>query len=163
MQKACLRMVPPKQPRRVQETTAVHSLFGGHLRSQVKCKRCGHCSNKYEAYLDLSLEIAKKADSIERAMQNFTAAEQLDGDNQYRCEKCDMLVDAAKRLTLHTLPKLLTVQLKRFGGGGGLMGWAGGGMGQKINKQIKFPAILDLCPFTSAAIDNQLDESKLSK
>ena len=163
MQKACLRMVPPKQPRRVQETTAVHSLFGGHLRSQVKCKRCGHCSNKYEAYLDLSLEIAKKADSIDRALQNFTAVERLDGDNQYRCERCDMLVDAAKRLTLHTLPKLLTVQLKRFGGGGGLMGWAGGGTGQKINKQIKFPAILDISRFTSAAIDNQLDESKLSK
>eukprot|EP01043_Picozoa_sp_COSAG02_P001502 COSAG02_NODE_32_length_50374_cov_46.674013_16_plen_1007_part_00 len=163
MQKACLRMAAPKQPRRIQETTAVHSLFGGHLRSQVKCKRCGHCSNKYEAYLDLSLEIAKKADSIDRAMQNFTAVEQLDGDNQYRCEKCDMLVDAAKRLTLHTLPKLLTVQLKRFGGGGGLMGWAGGGMGQKINKQISFPAVLDLGRFTSTAIDNQPDESNLSK
>ena len=162
MQQACLRMAAPKQPRRIQETTAVHSLFGGHLRSQVKCKRCGHCSNKYEAYLDLSLEIAKKADSIDRAMQNFTAVEQLDGDNQYRCEKCDMLVDAAKRLTLHTLPKLLTVQLKRFGGGGGLMGWSGG-MGQKINKHISFPAVLDLARFTSAAIDSQPDESKLSK
>jgi ubiquitin carboxyl-terminal hydrolase 36/42 len=163
MQKACLRMVPPKQPRRVQETTAVHSLFGGHLRSQVKCKKCGHCSNKYEAYLDLSLDIAKKADSIDRAMQNFTAAEQLNGDNQYRCEKCDTLVDAAKRLTLHTLPKLLTVQLKRFGGGGGLMGWAGGGSGQKINKQISFPASLDLQRYTSAVIDAQPDESQLSK
>ena len=46
MQKACLRLVAPKRPRRVQETSAVHSLFGGHLRSQVKCRACGHCSNK---------------------------------------------------------------------------------------------------------------------
>ena len=151
MQKACLRMAPPKQPRRVQETTAVHSLFGGHLRSQVKCLKCGYCSNKYEAYLDLSLEIAKKADSIDRAMENFTAAEQLNGDNQYKCDKCDALVDAAKRLTLHTLPKLLTFQLKRFGGMFG-----GDGSAAKINKHVDFPLYLDLERFTSTVVDAQV-------
>jgi len=93
---------------------------------------------------------------VERALRTFTAAEELRGDNQYRCAKCDVLVDASKRLTLHTLPKLLTVQLKRFGGVMGAMGWGGGmGMGQKINKKIAFPDVLNLTPFTSAACDAQ--------
>ena len=93
---------------------------------------------------------------MERALRTFTAAEELRGDNQYRCAKCDVLVDASKRLTLHTLPKLLTVQLKRFGGVMGAMGWGGGmGMGQKINKKIAFPDVLNLTPFTSAACDAQ--------
>eukprot|EP01046_Picozoa_sp_COSAG06_P072679 COSAG06_NODE_21376_length_759_cov_1.053030_1_plen_114_part_01 len=32
-----------KLPRRVQETSAVHALFGGHTRSQIRCLRCGYC------------------------------------------------------------------------------------------------------------------------
>ena len=94
---------------------------------------------------------------VDLGVQPGTAAEQLNGDNQYKCDKCDALVDAAKRLTLHTLPKLLTVQLKRFGGG------MFGGGGAKINKQVHFPPSLQLEKYTSGVIDALPDESKLSK
>jgi ubiquitin carboxyl-terminal hydrolase 36/42 len=46
----------------------VHEIFGSHLRSQVKCSSCGYCSNKYESYLDLSLDIGKKANSLQKAL-----------------------------------------------------------------------------------------------
>lgn len=40
---------------RVKETTVLHRIFGGYFRSQVKCSVCGHESNTYDAFLDLSL------------------------------------------------------------------------------------------------------------
>ncbi|CAN0373772.1 unnamed protein product, partial [Ascophyllum nodosum] len=39
------------------ETTAIHKIFGGYLRSRLKCRNCGHKSDKYEQFLDLSLEL----------------------------------------------------------------------------------------------------------
>ena len=59
---------------------------------------------RYEAYLDLSLDIGKKAVSIRKALQHFTRGETLQGDNQYNCARCQCKVDAVKRMTLHTLP-----------------------------------------------------------
>ena len=38
-------------------TTAVHQIFGGYLRSQVKCLMCEHKSNTYDPMLDLALDI----------------------------------------------------------------------------------------------------------
>ena len=60
---------------------------------------------------------------------SFTAAEELCGENQYLCSGCDTKVDASKRVTLHTLPRLLTLQLKRFAGSMGAVGGWGGLMG----------------------------------
>jgi ubiquitin carboxyl-terminal hydrolase 36/42 len=39
------------------QTTLVHAIFGGVLRSQVLCSSCKYASNTYEACLDLNLEI----------------------------------------------------------------------------------------------------------
>jgi ubiquitin carboxyl-terminal hydrolase 36/42 len=45
--------------------------------------QCSYCSNKFDPFLDFSLEIVK-ADSLYKALANFTAAEQLDGgERQY--------------------------------------------------------------------------------
>jgi hypothetical protein len=33
---------------RLDETTFIHRIFGGYLRSQVRCTSCGHCSNGVE-------------------------------------------------------------------------------------------------------------------
>lgn len=68
---------------RVQETSAIHRMWGGYLRSQVKCCKCGYESNTYETILDLSLEI--KGTSVHSALKNFTDPEILDGENKYKC------------------------------------------------------------------------------
>jgi uncharacterized UBP type Zn finger protein len=49
---------------RVKETSEIHSMFGGYLRSQVKCIKCGHESNKYDSFLDLSLEVYKQSPKL---------------------------------------------------------------------------------------------------
>ncbi|GMY39435.1 ubiquitin carboxyl-terminal hydrolase 23-like, partial [Fagus crenata] len=83
MHKCCLPSGVPSESPSVYEKSLVHKIFGGRLRSQVKCMQCSYCSNKFDPFLDLSLEIVK-ADSLYKAVANFTAAEQLDGgERQY--------------------------------------------------------------------------------
>lgn len=67
--------------------TPITQLFGGELQSQVRCLSCGHESNTVEVTLDLSLEV-NGCKSIQQALQKFMAAEKLDGDNKYRCDRC---------------------------------------------------------------------------
>lgn len=107
---------------------------------QVKCMQCNYCSNKYDPFIDLSLEILK-VDTLYKAFENFTAKEQLDGGaKQYQCQQCKQKVKALKQLTVYKAPNVLTIHLKRFGC---YMS------GEKINKKIHFGPTLDLKPFVT--------------
>ena len=70
-----------QKERQLGHTTAVHRIFGGHLRSQVKCSKCQFASNSYDPFLDLSLEV-DRAKSIRDALNSFTCKEILDQDNK---------------------------------------------------------------------------------
>lgn len=125
-----------------QETTVIQHIFGGHLRSQVKCTKCNTVSNRYENMMDLTVEIhgdASDARSLEECLNQFTVSECLDGDNKYKCDGCNDYVKAWKRLTVHQAPNILTITLKRF---------QTGRFG-KLNKRITFPEELDLSPYMS--------------
>jgi len=127
-------------PLPVQHTTMVHQLFGGYLRSQVLCLECNHESSTFDPFLDLSLEV-KNASTLEKALEGFTKVEKLCGRNQYRCKRCQRLVDATKRFFIHTTPPVLTFQLKRFDYSQGFRG--------KIAKNVVFGTSVDLARFTS--------------
>lgn len=106
---------------------------------QVKCTECQFCSNKYEPFLDLSLQIVK-AESLRKALSSFTAAEKLDdGKKEYRCERCKQKVQALKQLTIDKPPHVLTIHLKRFGAH----------PGHKIDRKVEFEPFLDLKSFVS--------------
>eukprot|EP00250_Pteridium_aquilinum_P017502 c23661_g1_i1 orf=201-2033(+) len=128
----------------------VKNVFGGRLRSQVKCTHCSHCSNKYDPFLDLSLEVAR-ADSLQKALAHFTATEVLDGDNKYHCSKCKTKVRALKQFTIDKAPSILTVQFKRFS--------SSGAYGGKIDKRVHFESTLDLKPFVNGGEDEELSYS----
>lgn len=109
---------------------------------QVKCQQCSHCSNKFDPFIDLSLEIFK-ADSLYKALGNFTASELLDGgEKQYQCQRCKQKVRALKQLTIHKAPYVLAIHLKRF---------HAFDPGQKIKKKVQFGCALDLKPFVSGS------------
>ncbi|KAK2519486.1 hypothetical protein Q9966_013891 [Columba livia] len=74
---------------------------------------CKAVSDTYEAFLDIPLDI-KAASSVTRALEDFVRSEQLDGQNNYQYSKCEHLVSASKRLTVHQSSNVLTVCLKRF-------------------------------------------------
>lgn len=147
MHKCCLPSGVPAQSPSAYEKSLVHKIFGGRLRSQVKCLQCSYCSNTFDPFLDLSLEIAK-ADSLYKALVHFTAAEQLDGgERQYKCERCKHKVRALKQLTIYKAPYILSIHLKRFRSHFG---------GQKIDKKVQFGSTLDLKPFVSGSYEGDL-------
>lgn len=130
---------------RLDETTFVHRIFGGYLRSQVRCTECGYTSNTYDPFLDLSLEISRKScHSVSSALMEFTRKETLDSANRWKCSGCKRRVCATKQLTVFRPPLSLCIQLKRFSYGGSHGSFGGRMGGKKIAKPIEFPATLTL-------------------
>ncbi|XP_075580801.1 ubiquitin carboxyl-terminal hydrolase 42-like [Pelecanus crispus] len=123
-----------------QGTTIVQQIFGGFLRSRVTCLSCKAVSDTYEAFLDIPLDI-KAASSVTGALEDFVKPEQLDGENGYKCSKCEQLATASKSLTIHRSSNVLTVCLKRFDAFSG----------RKISKVVKYPEYLDLGAYMSQA------------
>ncbi|XP_055812763.1 ubiquitin carboxyl-terminal hydrolase 18 isoform X2 [Solanum dulcamara] len=130
-------------PLSAQETIIQH-IFGGHLQSRVQCTKCGNISNQYENMMDLTVEIHEDADSLEECLDRYSAEECMDGENMYKCDRCDDYVKAWKRLTIRKAPNILTIALKRF---------QREGFG-KLNKRVIFPENLDLNPNMSEAGDH---------
>lgn len=135
---------------RLDETTFVHRIFGGYLRSQVQCTNCNYRSNTYDPFFDLSLEISRKScHSVCAAIQQFTRKETLDNENRWKCSGCRKRVCATKQLTVFRPPLALFIQLKRFSFGSSLFhggrGTFGGGIGgKKILKPIEFQSQMKL-------------------
>ncbi|PWN50103.1 cysteine proteinase [Violaceomyces palustris] len=140
MQQCCLSKAPkslkPDDPLR--QTTFVHKIFGGRLRSRVTCHACKHNSDTFDPYMDLSLDVRKGIDSLTDALSAFTAKDRLTGSEKYRCDSCKRKVEATKQFTIDSTPPALTVHLKRFTAFGG-----------KISKPIGFEETLNLSPYLS--------------
>ncbi|KAF4619502.1 hypothetical protein D9613_005272 [Agrocybe pediades] len=137
LQKSCLTGHPPKLDTKIAETTWVHKLFGGRLRSRVTCKDCGHNSDTFDRILDLSLDISR-CDSLKDALRKFIAIDYLKGADKYKCEKCKKPVNAEKSFSIHEAPLVLTVHLKRFSP-----------LGRKLTHPIQFDQQLQLQPYMS--------------
>ncbi|XP_069339037.1 ubiquitin carboxyl-terminal hydrolase 36 isoform X1 [Eulemur rufifrons] len=137
MQKACLNGYA-KLDRQTQATTLVHQIFGGYLRSRVKCSVCKSVSDTYDPYLDIALEI-RQAANIVRALELFVKPDALSGENAYMCAKCKKKVPASKRFTIHRTSNVLTLSLKRFAN------FSGG----KITKDVGYPEFLNIRPYMS--------------
>ncbi|KAM6407695.1 ubiquitin carboxyl-terminal hydrolase 42 [Rhynochetos jubatus] len=144
LQKACLNG-STKLDRSSQATTLIYQIFGGYLRSRVKCLNCKAVSDTYEPFLDITLDI-KAVTSVTKALEQFVKPEQLDGENSYKCSKCKKMVPASKRYTIHRSSNVLTISLKRFAN------FTGG----KINKDVKYPEYLDLRAYMSQSIGESL-------
>ncbi|XP_042462291.1 ubiquitin carboxyl-terminal hydrolase 21-like [Zingiber officinale] len=123
----------------------VTQVFGGCLRSQLRCCGCGHLSDTFEPLLDLSLEI-DNAESVVDALTSFTRLEKID-DSEIKliCEGCKSQVTMEKQLKLKTAPEVLALHLKRFKNDGNTC--------YKIYDSVNFPLELDLSSFLSCPID----------
>lgn len=137
MQKACLNGYA-KLDRQSQATTLVHQIFGGYLRSRVKCSVCKSVSDTFDPYLDIALEIRQSA-NIVRALELFIKSDVLSGENAYMCGKCKKKVPATKRFSIHRASNVLTLSLKRFAN------FSGG----KITKDVGYPEFLNIRPYMS--------------
>merc|ERR1719342_1524136 len=124
----------------VQYRSIVTDIFDGSLQSNVQCLTCNNVSKTKETFQDLSLPIptsdrinSKYEEgwlswawwwfsswfygpdvSLMDCLECFFSADELKGDNMYRCEKCKMLRNGLKYSQLTKLPDTLCVHLKRF-------------------------------------------------
>ncbi|KAJ1280431.1 hypothetical protein BS78_04G232000 [Paspalum vaginatum] len=124
------------------EESMVKEIFGGQLRSQLSCCECGHSSETFEPFLDLSLEI-DKADHLVDALESFTKVEQIgDSEDKLNCEHCKAKVFKNKQLTLHRAPDAIAFHLKRFTTLDNSI--------EKIDKHVAYPPEIDLKMFHSS-------------
>ncbi|NXK82717.1 UBP36 hydrolase, partial [Amazona guildingii] len=137
MQKSCLSGCT-RLDCETQATTLVHQIFGGYLRSRVKCLVCKSISDTYDPFLDLALEI-RQARDLREALELFVKPDLLGGENSYLCAGCNNRVSATKRFSIHRASNVLTLSLKRFFFCGG----------QKITKAVAYPEFLNIRPYMS--------------
>lgn len=139
---AAANMQPPAKTAERREGALIYRIFGGKLRSRVKCMNCKTDSDTFDSFMDLSLDVSK-AQSVEDALRAFVRTDYLKDANKYKCEKCKKLVNATKQFTIHQAPQILHVHLKRFTP-----------TGRKIVGHIDFPEHLQLSNFMSSdAVD----------
>ena len=137
------------------ETTWVHKIFGGRLRSRVTCRECNHHSDTFDSILDISLDIYG-SNTLKEAFRKFVTVDYLRGADKYKCEKwvltvsvlvdyltltlnrCKKAVVAEKQFTIHDAPAVLTVHLKRFSP-----------LGRKIGHSVYYDERLSLQPVMS--------------
>ena len=62
-------------------------------------------------YMDIELSV-KDVGDVESSIRKYVTPEVLSGDNQWEYKE-GVKVDAIKGLKLHTVPPVLTLQLKR--------------------------------------------------
>ncbi|OCT92107.1 hypothetical protein XELAEV_18015164mg [Xenopus laevis] len=118
----------------------VHQVFGGCLRSSVKCLRCNAVSDTYEQCMCIQLEI-KKAKSINQALEQFIDPEVLGGKNCYKCSSCNTMTTAVKGYSIHQTPNVLTLSLQRFDN----LSMT------KIRRKIQYPEFINIRPYTSSS------------
>ncbi|KAJ8665182.1 hypothetical protein QAD02_006844 [Eretmocerus hayati] len=101
-------------------SSLVHRVFGGELQVIYRCLKCDTESCNTDRFRDLQLcfldsmpneEVVKVQDLINA---NYTAPEELKGDNQYRCDKCACLRDATREIKFIQAPAHLILTLKHF-------------------------------------------------
>ncbi|KAH7041162.1 uncharacterized protein B0I36DRAFT_235736 [Microdochium trichocladiopsis] len=131
----------------------LRSIFGGQLVQQVKSKECDHISERFEDFSAIQCDIKGKA-TLEESLQAYVDGEMMQGDNKYKCSSCDKFVDAVKRACFKTLPNNLIFHLKRFDFNLRTMTRA------KINDHFRFPARIDMTPFTVRHLANMPDASE---
>ncbi|XP_048090976.1 ubiquitin carboxyl-terminal hydrolase 40 [Alosa alosa] len=95
-------------------SSLIHRLYHGTLVNQIVCKECSNVSERQEDFLDLTVSV-RGVSSLEEALWSMFVEEELfEGNNLYRCSRCNQLVEAAKSAKLRKLPPFLTMSLLRF-------------------------------------------------
>ncbi|TFK73228.1 cysteine proteinase [Pluteus cervinus] len=138
----------------------IHSTFAGQLQSEVTCEKCGNVNTTVDPMLDISLELKGKNggelpnDTLAACLRRFTQIEKL-GPKEYSCGKCGKAShEASKRMSIRKLPPVLSFQFKRFEHKG-----ADKSTARKIDSQIKFPAMINMNPYTTLGMKEANSET----
>lgn len=134
----------------------VSDLFYGQLHGETKCPECNFVSCVYDNFSILTVPIPLNQSNLNlhHTLASFVAGESLDSDNKWNCDKCKKDVEAQRKLTLHKLPKVLIICLKRFSKKFLTINDPKTGrpvqavQNQKIVVNVDCPMTLDITPYT---------------
>ncbi|GAA5946290.1 hypothetical protein JCM3775_002682 [Rhodotorula graminis] len=91
----------------------VEEQFEGKMTYGTECLTCGNKSERTSTFLELEVNLTRACKLEDRIEASFDK-EQLYGDNQYLCERCDAKRDAVRYSYLSALPPVLHFSLLRF-------------------------------------------------
>jgi ubiquitin C-terminal hydrolase len=104
---------------RKRDDSIMTDLFEGQLMSAVTCLKCNYKSATFDNFMDLSIEIPRKAVkftgsmSINDCLKTFFSTERMI-DCGYKCGGCKKEVSIEKGMSVYRFPKILVIHLKRF-------------------------------------------------
>lgn len=93
------------------ETMQLQALLDGE--ENIFCTTSSSRYSRKEPFSSVAVDI-RNCHTLMDSLAEYVKGDLLEGGNQYHCDKCDAKVDAVKRLCFDELPKVLTIQLKRF-------------------------------------------------
>ncbi|CAH8569019.1 unnamed protein product [Schistosoma turkestanicum] len=119
------------------------NLYQGIFLDSKFCDECDHRYDREEVFSAINLAV--KANDLHEALNQFVRGEVLEGDNAYYCERCCVKRRAVKRLSIHSLPPVLCLHLKRFD-----FDWDRQ-IPIKFSHYFKFPRQLDMSPYLTGS------------
>ena len=120
-------------------------LYAGELIDYLRCIDVDYQSERIDKFLDFALAILPFGStyalkSLPECIEAYLQPEILDGENKYYAESFGKKVTAIKGLKFGKLPRIMSVQLKRF-----VYDFSNGNMTQKkVNDCVSFPMLLDM-------------------
>lgn len=140
-----------------EQADLINQLYQGKMTDYVKCLECGTEKTRIDTFLDIPLPVRPFGStigygSVEEALKAFVQPETLEGNNQYKCDKCGKKCDAHKGLKFTKFPYLLTLHLKRFDFDYNTLHRI------KLNDKLVFPQVLDLNSFVNSNISEEKEE-----
>ncbi len=112
--------------------------------NRTSCLSCGHQALAFDNFMDLSVEIPRKAIrflgsiKITDCLDKFIEPEKM-VDTGYKCEGCKKPVNVEKDLTIYRFPRVLVIHLKRF--------YHSAMRREKLNTTVQFPEVLDVSKY----------------
>ena len=98
------------------EYSIIIELFYGQFMSITSCPNCNYFSNSYEPFNNVNLPIPDKEDNLDiyDCFNLLTENEILDSDNAWKCDKCNQLQNAEKKILFWKIPNILIIFFNRF-------------------------------------------------
>jgi ubiquitin C-terminal hydrolase len=96
--------------------SVIIDIFTGLFYTNTHCNECGTDSPNFAPYNMIQLELpdTNQVTDLTSCLKKFSEGELLTGENKYKCDNCDKLVDAIKTQYLWNSPEVLIIHLKRF-------------------------------------------------
>ena len=112
----------------------IKKIFLGFMVSQIKCMKCGYCSNTKEPFYDIGIDI--QSNNLSQNQKNYFQVETLSGSNKYNCSGCKNKVNAEKRYYIKDFPNNLVIHFKRFDM-----------YARKVTKPVTYPSLINFSEF----------------